>query len=211
VLCCALAGAGAILLAACSSGGAAPAAAISPKASATASAAPAATTPTPSLSGALTVSITGLAPTPSLGYGSAPLQFTVTLSNGSSSTYSNIMPIVYLAPCTCVNSPAPADPQGTMQVEDASTGQWQSVFYDHEGGGTDYLQTVQQFPGITLGPGATESYTLRLAFDALSQQGDASVLAAGHTSIDATVVTLPGHTVIGSDPAATIPLSVTTG
>lgn len=208
-----------VTLAACSAGGGTPAANPPPKVAATTSTPVSAASPsltpapaasaTPSLSGVLTVSFSGLASGPSLGYGGAPVQFTVTLSNGTSSTYRNITPLVYLGPCTCVaHAMVPTEPQGTMEVQDASTGQWHSIFFDHVGGGMDYLLSVQQFSGITLAPGATMSYTLRMAFNPLSQQGSAD-FGSGQTSIDATVVTLPDHTVIGTDPAAKIPLTVT--
>ena len=206
-----LAGAAAIVLAGCSSGGGSstasppPAAApSSPAAAAPASAAAAA----PSGSGALTVSITGLPADPSLSYGGAPIQFTVTLSNGTSSAYTNISPLVYVAQCSCYHGRIPGEPKGTLQIQ-TDTGQWNSVQFDGMGGGMDYLLSVQQFPGITLPPGATASYMLRMAFNPLSQQG--SLFSAGQTSINATVVALPGHTVIGTDPAAKIPLSVITG
>lgn len=208
-----------VTLAACSSGDGTPAANPPPKAPATTStpasagsptSTPAsAASPTPSRSGVLTVSFSGLAGHPSLSYGGPPVQFTVTLSNGTPSTYRNVTPLVYLGPCTCVtHAMVPTEPQGTMEVEDASTGQWHSIFFDHVGGGMDYLLGVQQFSGITLTPGGTVSYTLRMAFNPLSQQGGAD-FTSGQTSINATVVALPSHTVIGTDPAAKIPLAVT--
>lgn len=167
----------------------------------------------PAASGVLKVSITGLPATPSLGYGTAPLQFGVTISNGTASTYHNITVLVWINHCTCLVNPiVPGAPNGTLQAEDTATGQWHSVTYDSAAGGMDYLLSVQQFPGITLGPGATDNYTLRIAFNPKSAQtGGPGRYAAGSTSLNATLVALPGHTVIGSNPAASIPLTVTNG
>lgn len=198
----------ATVLAACSSGGS-PTTGTSPKASsptvaATAPAQPPASA-TPSLSGVLTVSFGGLPASPSLSYGGAPLQFNVTVRNGTSSTYKNITVVVSMGHCSCINSPVPMAPPGTMQEEDTATGQWQSVTYDQEGGGTDYENVIQQ-PGFNLSSGASETFTFRIAFNPPSQQG----YGAGQTTIDATVEALPGHTVIGKSPADSVPLKVTT-
>lgn len=66
----------------------------------------------------------------------------------------------------------------------------------------------QTLGSITLSPGAAQSYKLQVAFDSLSQQG--SGWFNGKTAIDATVVALPSHTVIGTSPAASVPLGVVT-
>lgn len=151
------------------------------------------------------MSIAGLPTAPSVAYGGAPVQFTVTLSNGTSSTYKAIGVVVSIGHCSCSHFPVAQAPGGTMQLQDTATGQWQSIFYDTEGGGTDYLD--QPLGSVTLSPGATQSYTLRVALDSMSQLG--SGWFGGKTSIDATVVALPNHTVIGSSPAASVPLTVT--
>jgi hypothetical protein len=135
-----------------------------------------------------------------------PVQFTVTVSNGTSSTYKSIDVVVSMGHCTCNHSPVPEAPGGTMELQNTATGQWQSIFYDTEGGGTDYLN--EPVGTITLNPGATQSYTLRVALDSMSQLGGGWF--SGKTSIDATVEALPDHTVIGSSPAASVPLTVTT-
>jgi hypothetical protein len=159
---------------------------------------------TPSPSGSLTVSITGLSGTPALGYGAPPLQFGVYVDNGTARTYSGITFALSLAHCdTCYKSPAAMAPDGTMEEEDPATGQWQSVFYDREGSGMDYLYVTR--PGFSLSPGATASFTFRLAFDPLSEQPGA---AAGATAIDVTLEALPSHRVIGTSPGATVPLMV---
>jgi hypothetical protein len=200
-----------VVLAACSSGGGSPVPATTPGASptvvATSSSQPPAASPTPSLSGVLTVSFSGLPASPSLSYGAAPLQFDVTVTNETSGSYSNITIVVSLGHCTCVHSPVEEAPQGAMQTQNGATGQWQSVFYDAEATGMDYLN-VTQVPGFTLSPGAARVFAFRLAFSPLPQQG--SGYGAGQMAIDATVEALPARTVIGGSPAASVPLSVTT-
>jgi hypothetical protein len=161
---------------------------------------PARSTPPPS--GSLTVSITGLSGTPALSYGGPPLQFGVYVDNGTARTYSDVTFALSLAHCdTCYKSPAAMAPDGTMEEEDPATGRWQSIFYDREGTGLDYLYVTM--PGFSLSPGAAASFTFRLAFDPLSEQPGA---AAGETAIDVTLETLPSHRVIGTSPGATVPL-----
>jgi hypothetical protein len=168
---------------------------------------PARSTPprsTRSPSGSLTVSITGLSGTPVLSYGGPPLQFGVYIDNGTARTHSDITFALSLAHCdTCYKSPAAMAPNGTMEEQDPATGQWHSIFYDREGTGMDYLNVTM--PGFSLSPGATASFTFRIAFDPLSQQPGAS---AGETAIDVTLETLPSHRVIGTMPGATVPLMV---
>jgi hypothetical protein len=159
-------------------------------------------------SGVLTASITGLPASPSLGYGDPPLEFNVTLTNGTSSTYQNIGVVVSVGHCGCTSPVTGAEmaPVGTMQEQDPATGQWSSVPYIREGTGMDYLGGT--LGSITLSPGATQSYALRIAFNPLAQQG--ANWTAGQTSIDVTVVALPSHRQIGQSPAATVQLAVTT-
>jgi hypothetical protein len=163
----------------------------------------------PPLSGILTVSVSGLPADASLSYGGPPIQFTVTVSNGTATTYQDILLIVSLGHCTCSHYPSEMAPSGTLSELDTATGQWQSIFYDAEGTGMDYLLSAPpQFPSLTLSSGSSASYQLELAFAPLSQQGN---YGAGQMSIDGTVVALPSRKVIGTSPAASVPLSVTTG
>jgi hypothetical protein len=200
-----------VTLAGCSSGGGSPALTTSPSASAsvvaTSSPQPPPASPTPSLSGVLAVSFSGVQAGPSLSYGAAPLQFNVTVTNRTSSAYSNITIVVSLGHCTCSKTPAEEAPQGTLEEQDTATGQWHSLFYDTEGSGMDYLN-VTQLPEFTLNSGSGETFTLRLAFNPLPQRG--SSYGPGQMAIDATVEALPAHKVIGNTPAASIPLNVTT-
>jgi hypothetical protein len=164
----------------------------------------------------VSVSITGLPS--SLAFGAPPAPFTVTISNGTSTSYANVGMVISLEHCSCNNFPVGQAPAGTMQRQNPATGQWQNVTYDTEGGGMDYIyQPV--VTGITLSAGATLSYTFRIAFDSLSQQG--SGWFDGTTAADVTLEQGPVNelspglpTLIGStypNPAATGKLAVTTG
>jgi hypothetical protein len=158
-------------------------------------------------SGALTATITGLSATPVLRYGGPPVEFGVYVGNGTARTYSDITFALSLAHCyTCSTSPAKPAPSGTMQEEDSATGQWQSIFYDTEGTGMDWLQVTM--PGFSLSPGASVSFTFRIAFDPLSQQPEN--FGPGLTAIDVTLEALPSHTVIGTMPGESFPLRAAT-
>lgn len=155
--------------------------------------------------GRLTVTITGLPANPALALGGAPLQFTVTVSNGTNQTYSDIAPIVALGHCTCNDSPMPVAPNGTLQQLSAA-GSWRTFFLDHIGGGTDFLNVLQQEP-FTLAPGTSRGFTFRISL-AAGQMG----FHAGTTSITVTMIQLPARLVIiGAGPAATATVTVTTG
>jgi len=147
--------------------------------------------------GRLTVTITGLPADPVLVFGGQPATFTVTLRNGSGSTYRDISPLVSIGHCSCSTSGASLAPAGTLAELDPSTGNWHPVVYVTEGTGMDYLlaPTVQQ-PPFTLAPGATASFTFQLAFAPLADQRP-SVVRTGLTSIDVTVVTVPSGKTAG--------------
>jgi hypothetical protein len=154
----------------------------------------------------LAVSFSGVQASPSLSYGGAPLRFGVTVTNGTPGAYSNITIVLSLGHCTCSKTPVEEAPRGTMEEQDTAAGQWHSVLYDSEGTGMDYL-SVTQLPGFTLSSGSAQTFTFRLAFSPLSQQG--ASYGPGQLAIDATVETLPAHKVIGNIPAASVPLNVT--
>ena len=119
------------------------------------------------------VSITGLPVNASLRYGARPVQFAVTIRNGTAHRYRNILPIVSLGHCTCSPYEAQQAPGGTMAELDTATGTWNSIYYDSQGPSDDYLLVAPaQFPSLTLGPGTTAGYRLRIAFSPLSQQGN---------------------------------------
>jgi hypothetical protein len=158
-------------------------------------------------SGALTATISGLPAAPVLAFGGQSAKFTVTLRNGSDSTYRDITPLLSIGHCSCNPSPVSLAPAGSLQELDPSTGNWHPVSYLKEGTGTDFLTgPVQQQP-VTLAPGATASFTFRLALAPLSDQSSGE--RAGQTSVDVTVETVPGSTVIGHSDTAVLPVTVT--
>lgn len=156
--------------------------------------------------GRLTVTVSGLPANPVLVFGGQPAKFTVTLRNGSGSTYRDITPLVSIGHCTCSTSGAELAPAGTLAELDSSTGNWRTVFYDREGTGMDWLlgNIVQQSP-FTLAPGAMASFTFKLAFAPLADQSPAE--HAGQTSIDVTIVGVPSRKVIGK--TVYLPVTVT--
>ena len=158
--------------------------------------------------GVLTAAISGLPAAPVLTFGGQSAKFTVTLRNGSGSTYRDITPLVSIGHCSCNTSPASPAPAGTLQELNPSTGNWRPVSYVTEGTGMDYLlaSTVQQ-PPITLAPGATASFTFRVALDPLADQSPTE--RAGQTSVDITLVRMPSRALLGPSPTASLPITVT--
>jgi hypothetical protein len=142
----------------------------------------------------VTVTITGLPDHPALALGGAPLQFTVNISNGTSRKYDDVTPVVAMAHCTCSSSPVSLAPAGTLQEFSLITGKWRTVKYDTVGSGMDYLNVVEQAP-VALNPGATVSFTFRVAFRAAAQQPDQA--HAGQTGL---LVTVVQHRSTGSKP-----------
>lgn len=60
----------------------------------------------------------------------------------------------------------------------------------------DYLFAPLQQPPVTLAPGATDSFTFKLAVSPLADQSPEE--RPGTTSIDVTIVTVPSRRVIGT-------------
>ena len=149
------------------------------------------------------VAITGLPSTPALAVGGPAMEFTVTISNVSGQTYTNITPLVSLGHCSCTGGNTSPAPAGTLQLRQAD-GTWQTVQYVREGTGMDYL-TQTQMPGLTLADGAMVSFTYRLSLNATQQPP----VHNGGTIIDVTMVNLPDHTTRGTSPAAAVLLNVT--
>ena len=158
--------------------------------------------------GVLTAAISGLPAAPVLAFGGQSAKFTVTLRNGSGSTYRDITPLVSIGHCSCSTSPAAVAPAGTLQELDPSTGNWRPVSYVTEGTGMDYLlaSTVQQSP-VTLAPGVTASFTFRLALAPLADQSPTE--RAGQASVDVTLVRVPSRALLGPSPTASLPITVT--
>jgi hypothetical protein len=148
--------------------------------------------------GSLSVTITGLPRHPALTLGGPAATFVVTVHNGTGQVQHAITPVVALDHCTCSSSPVEPAPAGTLQERDHWT--WRTVFYDTEGTGMDYLNIVQQ-PPFTLLPGASVSFTFRLAFKVQHEA------RRGQSGILVSVVRVPvnlshGNPILASDNVA---------
>lgn len=154
--------------------------------------------------GGVAVTISGIPAQAVMSPGGPPLTFTVTLRNEGASAYRDVTPVVSMGHCGCTGPPVAMAPAGTLLERDPATGNWRSVSYNAEGGGTDFLLTIQQ-PGITLAAGATAGFTFRVAFSS-HQPGK---LHPGSTAIDVSVVQLPQHNPLGQQvPTASVPIQV---
>ncbi len=137
--------------------------------------------------------------------GGSPVRFTVTVTNGSAQPYSNILPLVSLSHCSCTaNTLFPA---GTLQERESTSNVWQTIPYDVEGFGTDYLNVMEPGGIQMISPGATATFEYRVALNpATSAQ-----VTRGTGAFDVTLIQLPGHTQIGLSPAASAPVDVQSG
>jgi hypothetical protein len=93
-------------------------------------------------------------------------------------------------------------PLGTLRVWDAATHTWHRVRYVTQGTGMDYLQETQ-LPAFGLAPGATASTTYRLALKPTQER-----LYPGSSIIDVTLEHGPSHQVLGTNPAVSVPVTV---
>jgi hypothetical protein len=155
--------------------------------------------------GAPTAKVTILGSRTGLVPGGSAMKFMVTVTNTTAQSYSNILPLVSLSHCFCTaNTLFPA---GTLQERESTTNVWQTIPYDVEGFGTDYLQ-VDEPGGIQeLDPGAIATFEYRVA---LSPATSAQV-TRGAGAFDVTLIALPGRTQIGTSPAASAPIDVQSG
>jgi hypothetical protein len=177
------------------------AAAAAPSASPTAAIPP----PAPPLPSGLTTKITILGTTTGLVPGGKPVRFMVTVTNSSTHPYGNILPLVSLGHCTCTaNSLFPA---GRMQERESTTNVWQTIQYDVEGFGNDYLNVTEPGGIQELPPGGVATFEYRVA---LSPATSAAV-ARGTGSLDVTLLPLPSHNPVGPSPAASLPIDVQSG
>jgi hypothetical protein len=176
----------------------------------TATPAPAATpsasaTPSAPAQGALTAKVTILDTSTGLVPGGSPVRFLVTVTNGSSQTYSNILPLVSLGHCSCTaNSLFPA---GKLQERESTSNVWQTIAYDVEGFGTDFLNVMQPGGIQMISPGGMATFEYRVS---LSPASSAQV-TRGTGSFDVTLIQLPGHAQIGVSPAGSAPVDVQSG
>jgi hypothetical protein len=179
---------------------ASPAATPAPAATPSASATP----PAPAR-GALTAKVTILGTSTGLVPGGSRVRFLVTVTNGSSQTYSNILPLVSLGHCSCTaNTLFPA---GQLQERESTSNVWQTIPYDVEGFGTDYLNVMQPGGIQMISPGGIATFEYRVS---LSPASSAQV-TRGMGSFDVTLIQLPGHAQIGVSPAGSAPIGVQSG
>ena len=162
-------------------------------------------TPSAPAQGALTAKVTILGTSTGLVPGGSRVRFLVTVTNGSSQTYSNILPLVSLGHCSCTaNSLFPA---GQLQERESTSNVWQTIPYDVEGFGTDYLNVMQPGGIQMISPGGIATFEYRVA---LSPASSAQV-TRGMGSFDVTLIQLPGHAQIGVSPAGSAPIGVQSG
>jgi hypothetical protein len=142
---------------------------------------------------------TGLVP------GGRYLKFLVTVTNGTTQTYSNVLPLVSLGHCSCTaNSLFPA---GKLQERESTSNMWQTIPYDVEGFGTDYLNVMEPGGIQEISPGAAAVFEYRVKLGpATSAQ-----VTRGTGSLDVTLIQLPGHAQIGASPAGSTPVDVQSG
>jgi hypothetical protein len=171
----------------------------------TAPAAPVPASPAAQAQGALTAKVTILGAGSGLVPGGPAVRFRVTVTNRSAQTYSNVLPLVSLGHCSCTaNTLFPA---GSLQERESTSNVWQTIPYDVEGFGTDYLK-VSEPGGIQLiSPGGVASFEYRVAL----KPATSAQVTGGQGALDVTLIALPGHTPIGRAPAASAPIDVQSG
>lgn len=163
----------------------------------------------------LTAGVVSSSGSTSLALGGSWLEVGVTVTNNSNDTIRNISPIVSLGHCTCSNTPVSAIPNGTLQVMSPTSNSWQTVFYDAEGTGMDYLlsPSALQVPAFDLPAGESVKFDYRVQLKPASQQPKLTGpyrLTNGSSSIDVTLVhPTTGNEQIGTSPTASLPVTVT--
>jgi len=155
--------------------------------------------------GALTAKVTIIGGTSGLVPGGPAVRFRVTVANGSSQTYSNVLPLVSLGHCSCTaNTLFPA---GSLAERASTTNIWLPIPYDVEGFGTDYLKVTEPGGIQMISPGGVASFEYRVALNpATSAQ-----VTQGTGALDVTLIALPGHYPNAQSPAASAPISVQSG
>ncbi len=185
-----------------------PAAAMPSAAAAAASTAPASTAPASPAAepgGALTATATILGGGSGLVPGGPAVRFRVTVTNKSAQTYSNLLPLVSLGHCTCTaNTLFPA---GTLQERESTSNVWQTIPYDVEGFGTDYLKADEPGGIQLISPGGVATFEYRVAL----KPATSAQVARGQATLDVTLITLPGHTPVGQTPSSSAPIGVQSG
>ena len=180
-----------------------PAATTPSAAAAAASTAPA--SPVVQPPGALTATVTILGGASGLVPGGPAVRFRVTVTNKSAQTYSNLLPLVSLGHCTCTaNTLFPA---GTLQERESTSNVWQTIPYDVEGFGTDYLKADEPGGIQLINPGGVATFEYRVAL----KPATSAQVTRGQATLDVTLITLPGHTPAGQTPSGSAPVGVQSG
>jgi hypothetical protein len=180
-------------------------AAIMPSAAAAAAASTAPASPAAEPGGALTATVTILGGGSGLVPGGPAVRFRVTVTNKSARTYSNLLPLVSLGHCTCTaNTLFPA---GTLQERESTSNVWQTIPYDVEGFGTDYLKADEPGGIQLISPGGVATFEYRVAL----KPATSAQVAHGQATLDVTLITLPGHTPVGQTPSGSAPIGVQSG
>jgi hypothetical protein len=163
--------------------------------------------PSPSAppAGALTASIDVLNGQNGLLPGGQAVDFEVTVTNHSSQTYSNILPLVSLGHCSCTANTL--FPQGFMQERESTSNVWQTIAWAVEAYGMDFLG-AQEPGGIqSLSPGGSASFEYRVYLD----RATSAQVTRGTANFDVTLVTLPGHHPLTPVPTASAPIDIQAG
>jgi hypothetical protein len=161
--------------------------------------------PSGSANGPVAAKVTVLNPQNGLVPGGSWVRFLVTVTNNGSQSYSNILPLVSLGHCSCTaNSLFPA---GTLQERESTSNVWQTIPYDTEGFGTDYLNANEPGGIQELDPGAVATFEYRVA---LSPATSAQV-TRGTAAFDVTLEFLPGHGLLGVSPSGSAAIVVQAG
>ena len=180
-----------------------PAATTPPAAAAPASTAPA--TPAAQPGGALTATVTILGGGSGLVPGGPAVRFRVTVTNKSAQTYSNLLPLVSLGHCTCTAKTL--FPAGRLQERESTSNVWQTIPYDVEGFGTDYLKADEPGGIQLISPGGVATFEYRVAL----KPATSAQVTRGQATLDVTLITLPGHTPVGQTPSGSVPIGVQSG
>lgn len=176
-----------------------------PSAASTPPATPVPASPAAQPPGALTAKVTILGAGSGLVPGGPAVRFRVTVTNRSAQTYSNVLPLVSLGHCTCTASTL--FPAGSLQERESTTSIWQTIPYDVEGFGGDYLKVTDPGGIQEISPGGVASFEYRVAL----KPATSAQVTTGQGALDVTLVALPGHTPIGHAPAASAPIGVQAG
>jgi len=183
----------------------APSSASAPTAASTSPATPVPASTAGQSPGALTAKVTILGTGSGLVPGGTAVRFRVTVTNRSAQTYSNVLPLVSLGHCTCTaNTLFPA---GTLQERESTSNVWQTIPYDVEGFGADYLKVSEPGGIQMISPGGVASFEYRVAL----KPATSAQVTTGQAALDVTLIALPGHTPIAAAPSASAPVAVQSG